>query len=162
MSIPVHVNVGRAVSRSERFTGDLTQEQLPRLAEFSPVHLAVSLALEPGTVGLGRLEGRIQGALQLECQKCFALYKWHAELMLDLVIVGSEEEESRLIHDCEPLLALDDQLKLQELVEDEVLLAMPLLRRCKACENRRSADVENDVSDTTRPLAALKNLKLKS
>ena len=162
MSIPVHINVGRAVSRSERYVGDLTQQQLRRLADFSPVRLHADLAVEPGDVGLGRLNGQVEGELQLQCQACLAHYTWSPDLTIDLVIVGSEDEESRLMRDCEPLLVQDDRLMLQELVEDEVLLALPLLRRCPTCENRQVAAVEVDEPDTSRPLAALKNLKLKS
>ena len=162
MSIPAHVSVSRAVSRGERFADTLSQAQLPRLSDFTPLDLRVTLEFASADVGAGRLAGQIEGALQLQCQLCLARYAWSCAVTVDLAVVTTEEEESRLMRDCEPLLALDDHLNLLELVEDEVLLALPLLRRCCACENKDSAPTQADAPETTRPLAALKNLKLKS
>jgi uncharacterized protein len=47
--------------------------------------------------------------------------------------VHSEAEERRLLHDCEPLLVEDDTVPLHEVVEEEVLLAIPIAPRCSTC-----------------------------
>jgi uncharacterized protein len=50
-----------------------------------------------------------------------------------LRLVGSEAEERRLLRECEPYLVEDDVLPLQEIVEEEALLALPIAPRCPAC-----------------------------
>lgn len=164
MSIPIHVSASRAIARSEQYAGDLADGQLQRLKEFAPLALRASLNVGPADVGRGRIEGRIDGVLQLECQACMAPYEWKAEVTIDLVIATTEEEESSLMRGHEALLVLDDEIRLRELVEDEVLLAVPLLRRCGACENQvpESSGPEPEQSAESKPLAALKQLKLKS
>jgi uncharacterized protein len=49
--------------------------------------------------------------------------------------VFSEAEERSALADAEPLLVEDDRLPLRQIVEEEVLLALPMLPRCESCEN---------------------------
>ena len=134
--IPLHVKASAAVSRGSTWHGSIPISALTRLAAVltSPAgELRVELAAERDTAGASRLRGGIAGELGLVCQHCMNPYQWPLQLALDLRLVSSEAEERRLLHDCEPLLVEDDTLRLHDLVEEEVLLAIPIAPRCQAC-----------------------------
>ncbi len=165
MSIPAHVSATRALNREESYAGGIDPAQLARLAEFSPeaIEAEVNFRIDPAR--FKRVEGRVRGRLQLECQVCLESYSWNLDAPISLAIVSGEAEEAALPADCEPVMVEEDRLMMHQMVEDEVILALPLLRRCRSCDNTRRknvAEVEGEVvEDTHRPLAALKNLSLK-
>ena len=76
------------------------------------------------------LSGAIRGELSLTCQRGLHPFAWTCDLKPQLRLVASEAEEERVLKDCEPYLVQDDVLPLRELVEDEVLLALPMMPRC--------------------------------
>ena len=114
--------------------------------------------------GWPRLHGRIAGPLMLECRRCGAAFAHELDLAVDLRLVFGEAEERAALADAEPLLIEDDRLLLRQIVEDEVLLALPMLPRCQSCENVvnepaatavRSPEQEAPVP-RNNPFAALK------
>jgi uncharacterized protein len=164
MSIPAQVSASRALAREERFAGPLDSATLDRLAEFEPRELGADLQVRVDAGRQGWLEGQVTGRLQLECQVCGERFPWSLRAPVRLALAMNEEEEERLMDQGEPVLVRDDHLLLHQIVEDEVLLALPMLPRCPACENARPPEGDDAASDTVdrlRPLAALKKLKLK-
>lgn len=163
MSIPHDVRASAAVTQEQHFRGDLPVAALPRLcqalAEDAQV-LAVDL-LADARSGWPRLHGMIEGTLQLQCQRCDRVFTWPLRAQLDLRLVRSEADESSDSGDsADPYWARDDRLPLRELVEDEVLLALPMLPRCETCENAvlaaSPAPGAEPVAQRVNPFAALK------
>ncbi len=134
--IPLRVKASAAVSRGSVWNGDIPIAKLPRLAAVltdAEGELRVELAAERDTAGAARLRGSIAGELGLVCHTCMTAFRWPLHTSLDLRLVHSEAEERRLLHDCEPLLVEDDTVPLHEVVEEEVLLAIPIAPRCSTC-----------------------------
>lgn len=164
MSIPAQVSASRALAREERYSGPLDAATLDRLAEFEPRDLSADLHVRVDAGRQGWLEGRIEGRLHLECRVCGERFAWSLDAPVQLALAMSEEEEAQLMDQGEPVLVRDDRLPLHQIVEDEVLLALPMMPRCPACENGRPVerdDAERDPEQKPGPLAALKKLKLK-
>lgn len=130
--IPKQVSAQRAVAGRQRFTGELALAQLerlaPQLASTEGV-LAVDLSAEKDRAG-SWLRGTLRGELQLVCQRGLHPMPWTCDLAPELRLVSSEAEEEKFLKDSEPYLVEDDVLPLRDLVEDEVLLALPMLPRC--------------------------------
>jgi len=76
------------------------------------------------------LNGTIDGALVLQCQRCLRSFEWPLHVSVALRLVFSEEEENRVMQDAEPYRIEDDVLQLHDVVEDEVLLALPIAPLC--------------------------------
>ena len=134
--IPLRVKASVSISRGSIWNGAIPIAKLPRLAAVlsdSEGELRVALAAERGSAGAPRLHGSIAGEPGLSCQSCMTEFRWPLRINLDLRPVFSEAEERRLLHECEPLLVQDDTLHLHELIEEEVLLAIPIAPRCEAC-----------------------------
>lgn len=109
--------------------------------------------------GKPSLHCRVRGALALICQRCLQPMEWKVELDSDLVLVTNENELAEDEDDPEApdrLLAQKD-MNVQELIEDELLLGLPLAPRhpegqCRATGSKESGE---EVS----PFAALAKLK---
>lgn len=164
MSIPAQVSASRALAREERYAGPLDPAALDRLAEFEPRDLRADLQVRVDVARQGWLEGRVTGCLRLECRVCGERFDWSLDATVRLALAMSEEEEERLMDQGEPLLVREDRLPLHQVVEDEVLLALPMMPRCPTCENAPPPEGDDAAPGTDHrpsPLAALKKLKLK-
>jgi len=131
--IPKQVSAARAISANQRFSGSLPIAQMPRLAAQladKAGQLDVDLAAGKDRTGALWLSGEIKGELSLTCQRGLHPYAWTCGLTPRLRLVTSEAEEARVLKDCEPYLVRDDVLPVRELIEDEVLLALPIVPRC--------------------------------
>ena len=165
MSIPQKILASVAVAQSQRYTGELPVKALPRLVE-ALANDSGSLQVEIVATRVSRraaMVGNIQGSVNLQCQRCDLPYAYALRAAVDLRLVSTEEEEKQLLKNCEPYRVHDDQLPLYELIEDEALLALPMLPRCNSCENSvQSAPLKaarDEHSDRVNPFAVLKKLK---
>jgi uncharacterized protein len=138
---------------------------LARLAE--AVHRAegearYELRLEDDPRGFVAVRGRIDATVELVCQRCLEPMSWTIEAWVALAVARSEGLLQRVPDDLEPELAPEGSLDLAGMVEDELLLALPLVARHTApC----SVDAPSASTDTTEgpaapnPFAALAKLK---
>lgn len=165
MSIPHHVKASQALARSERYSGELDPAQLPRLrpelgGESSPV--SVDFRLQRDAAG-DWLRGSVRASLKLQCQRCLNAFGWRLETHTELRLVYSDAQEQQVLEDADPYRVEDDRLPLREIVEDEVLLALPMMPRCGLCEAAAPEltpppEVQaEEPSARTNPFAALKN-----
>lgn len=166
MAIPNKVSAQSVLTHPHPFVGELTASSLPRLAQAlqggqGRVHADL---LTDRNSGYARLYGRLEGELQLICQRCTKPYEWSLDAPVDLRLVFSEQEEKDALSGSDPYLVENDELPLKELVEEEVLLALPMLPRCETCENAgssaapyRSAKQKKVETRRDNPFAALKD-----
>src|SRR5688572_21885851 len=132
--IPLRVKASQAVSRHEAFTGVVPLAKLPRLAATlaDPAgELHVELQAMRDEEGQDWLHGEIRGRLPLTCQRGLHGFEWNCDVALSLALVESETDEEKLLKDTESYRVEDDELPLRELVEEEVLLALPMMPRCE-------------------------------
>jgi len=99
------------------------------------------------------LKGTIEGSLSLVCQRCLEALRFPLELSFRLGIVTSVTDIDRLPEGYEPLLVSGEPLLTFDVVEDEVMLAVPafpLHEGGQACvmayENRPLAVKDNPFS----------------
>lgn len=163
MRIPQEVRASQAVTQEHRYQGTLPLGLMSRLqAAVAPgavAELDVQLQVDARS-GWPQLHGQIHACLPLVCQRCDCVFDWRAEVPLALRLVSSEVDTRPQAGEVEAYCPEDDRLPLHELVEDEVLLALPMLPRCETCENEvRNAPpaVEIEVEEPQEnPFLALK------
>jgi uncharacterized protein len=131
--IPRLVSAAKAVATRQRFIGALPLAQMPRLvAQLADKSGSVDVSLEAGKdgAGLAWLTGTITGVLPLTCQRGLHPFTWPCHVDTRLRLVASESEEERAMQEAEAVLVPNDELALREVVEDELLLALPMMPRC--------------------------------
>ena len=132
-AIPQYAIASRAIAASQRFRGAVQLAQLPRLAAQladKQGALDVDLTADKDRAGAHWLKGTIQGELTLTCQRSDHPFQWAVDLHPELRLVYSDAEEKKLLAAAEPYRVEDDRLPLRDLVEDEILLALPMLPKC--------------------------------
>ncbi|WP_346286804.1 YceD family protein [Zoogloea sp.] len=99
----------------------------------------------------------IRGDLVLQCQRCLEAVVWPCEVQNRLLLLrpGEALPEDELENDDVDALEVEPSTDLLALVEDEVLLAMPLVPRHNDCEPPVKAGVDEEIS----PFAVLRQLR---
>lgn len=109
--------------------GRMALSKLTRLAgSLHDVNGELVLALGGARQGKVRtLQGRIETTLKLVCQRCLEPMDQVLDVSFTLALVNSEAQAEQLPGDIEPLLVTGTTLTLAELIEDELILALPLV-----------------------------------
>lgn len=104
-------------------------------------------------------------SLHLQCQRCLQPVEVPVHIDRAVRFVRGEDEAAALDADVEDdVLALTRSLDLQELIEDEVLLALPLVPRHDECPQplpNPADEIEASGEEEPHPFAALAALKSK-
>lgn len=73
------------------------------------------------------LEGEIKTTVNLSCQRCLQPMSWPLNIVMKLAFLSNEAYESVLSEDYDSIIVTQDEtFILQDLIEDELLLALPL------------------------------------
>jgi uncharacterized protein len=105
-----------------------------------------------------------QTELPLECQRCLKPVATRVDVERSFLFVRGEDAAAQLDADSDDdVLALTRALDLRELIEDELLLALPLVPRHEVCETPAplsSGEAEHaDGDEPPHPFAGLAALK---
>lgn len=106
-----------------------------------------------------QLQARTEVSLQ--CQRCLMPLRQALEVQRSFRFVADEAEAERQDEDSdEDVLVLSRSLNLSELVEDELILALPIVPRHEACpQPLPGADPAEDTAPLANPFAVLQALR---
>ncbi len=157
------------VAGRRSFEGSLPVAELPRLVEGlanDSGKVAYRLDFETGDLGEPRLHVRVHARLTLECQRSLEPFVFPAEVDTWLGLLADEADAAALPGDCEPLLLEGGTLSPRKVIEDELLLVLPLVPVKPGSEilqgewttpGDHPQDAERDEA-VTHPFADLRNL----
>jgi uncharacterized protein len=133
---------------------------------------AIRYRLEFGQNGDGRgiVSGHVSAMLPLRCQRCFETYTLEVDAPISLALVEGIDEAAALPGHYEPLLVEERLIRPADLIEDELILAVPAIPRheegrCQPpagtlAEAAEGMDEEcGDAQGKRRPFAVLASLK---
>ena len=100
----------------------------------------------------------IAGAVHLRCQRCLQslAFTLQIEKRLRLVAPGREWPEEEVEDESLDAIEASREMILGTLIEDEVLLALPISPRHEKCDTPITKDLKQDAS----PFAVLRQLKI--
>ena len=115
---------------------------------------------------LVKVEGHIEAVLELECQNCLKAVNWPIDCAIKLGVVTTIDQANRLPDDYEPLLVGEGKIPLKEIIEDEILLILPVFPKhqhsCTIPEydnNSQDSLVSDEQSLPENPFSILAKLK---
>ena len=103
--------------------------------------------------------GSIEGSLELVCQRCLGSLRFPLNLRIRLGVVSDEAEVRRLPEGYEPLLVSGEPLSTFEVIEDEVLLAIPAIPRHPEEARCETGYRNQPLQEKENPFAVLEKLK---
>ena len=155
-----YADTGRALAGSVPFS------RMQRLTDIVSNHDAAceaELRFDVDAQGTRTVQGRVRAQLTLVCQRCLQPMSVRVDAPVSLGIVASEREAEQLAEVYDPLLVSEDPLSLAELLEDEILLALPVFPRHEEgeCAAAAGAAQEDEVIPVEKPnpFAVLARLK---
>lgn len=103
------------------------------------------------------LQLEVTGLLPLACQRCLEAVPFELDVdsLLEIVPEGADMSQDELEDDTRDFLPLAGELDVAELVEDEILLALPVAPRHEKC----GLPGEAGAGERVNPFAALAALK---
>lgn len=139
--------------------GEIQMAELSRLEGVvlnnAPIHF--ELVFGKNAEGQAVIHGTVRGTVDLTCQRCLKAVAIDLDASVALGVVSSEEEAKRLPDDLEPLVLTDEPVRLADLVEDEILLALPVAPRhahqCVPAHREHEGPEKTD-----NPFAALRGM----
>lgn len=177
---PLHIGAAELadlVARRASRERVLPTAHLARLAALAPPQavgavagpgsgqLEARLGFQPGGEGHPQLHLVVAGMVPLVCQRCLGLLEFPVAIDERLTLVGSDAEAALLADPFDAVLLEDGDLPVGQVIEDEVLAALPLApRHPVATCGVRLPDADGQADDrlssgeTHRPMAGLADL----
>jgi uncharacterized protein len=142
-----------------RLQGEWPLADFPRLRDVlqgNAGSLRYELRGVPQEQGRPALKLRLEGTLQLTCQRCLGALEFPFRIETALLLAATQSEI-----DAEPVAAegperivTGREMPVHDLIEDELLLAIPIALRHEHCAGRRAGE----KSATHAPFAGLRGL----
>lgn len=151
--LPDTVDAWRMVAAGRSFQGSLPLSRMSRLApSLADTDGVVTFDLQftRDALGVAQLLVHVETALPLICQRSLERFALPVNLDNRLGLIEHERDEAGLPPDCEPLLLEDGQLSLLAVVEDELLLALPLI---PVNPDSEPVETSDDVEQAAAPQA---------
>ncbi|WP_200284076.1 YceD family protein [Rhabdochromatium marinum] len=129
--LPEFIDPWRAVARAQHYQGRIAVQALPRVRALladSGGDVAFSLDFERHAARVV-VRVAVRAELRLHCQRCFEALPWSIDEQASLAVVQGLDEAAALPDDYDPLLLDESLLRPLQLIEDEVLLAIPTFPR---------------------------------
>ena len=130
-TLPAVLDVWRMVSARRFFEGTLPLSAFKRLRDsLEDAEGECRFTLEFGRNAMNQafVEVRAEAELPLQCQRTLERYLQPVRVMQQLGLITSEAQESALPEGMEPLLVPESgELQAIDLVEDELILALPVV-----------------------------------
>ena len=127
--LPAAIDPLKLAERGNRLTGTLPLRGMPRLTEFCLDDRGeVEVDLEFGRRERDNrpgMTGRLSVQLRLTCPRCLEPVEWRLEANPDVVLLKPEEDDLDEQDDADSMV-IGQTVELNQLVEDELLLALPM------------------------------------
>lgn len=112
--------------------------------------------------GHHRIEGSVEARLYLTCQRCLQPVAADICAHVDLVLVWSQEAARELPEELDPWLVDEGQTDVAPLLEEEILLALPLVALHASCQppaNPAQGEGVDERNQQENPFSVLAELK---
>ena len=132
--LPVEINPFRLVEQRRSLVGSLALSRLPRLQDMLCSSdsggyvggVKVQMDFDRTETGLPHVSGEIEAQFDLTCQRCLNQLTHSVTIPLNVILVKTDAQAERAPEGFDTYLVEDDRLFMQDFIEDEILLALPI------------------------------------
>ncbi|MFV2060263.1 MAG: DUF177 domain-containing protein [Gammaproteobacteria bacterium] len=172
--LPQFIDPFRLAETGRMYEGNLSLRQMKRLLlllDDSSIslnnELSLTLAFDKDMNGIHFLSGTIKGTLKLLCQRCLNQMDFTINVDFLIAFLASEFDEEKLGGEYEPYIVTDTPIMLSDIIEDEMLLAIPTIPKHENTQcstqfkhqtHTKSDTVLTEDDKATNPFSILKDL----
>ena len=128
--LPVTIDVFRLVEQRAQLAGSLALKDMPRLEPLlanTDGKVSVHIDFEKDNQGLSLINGQLDATVYVICQRCLKPMKWPITDSFLLSPVVNLEQAETLTDAYEPLLVDTEEKTLSDVIEDELILRVPMV-----------------------------------
>lgn len=130
MALPTQIDPRKLALQGITLEGTVNVEDLPRLASsvtaiWGPLWASVQFKLDESRAKVAT--GNVKVLVETVCQRCLDPLEIELQADFAVQVIWSEDHLNRVASNYEPWLVVDKLASLSELLEDEILLALPLV-----------------------------------
>lgn len=172
-ALPAQLDPRKVFRHGFEVEGNIAVSSLPRLRKLllddqGRVHASLSFGIDEER--RHRVQGQVQAEVNVICQRCMQSMVQSLQDSVDLAVVNSEARMKQLPSNIDPwFCGEDDMLMLAEIVEEQLMLAMPIVTMHDNCvdigeqvrntELKETSGEDSSGSDKRNPFAVLAGLK---
>jgi uncharacterized protein len=164
-TLPPQMDIWRMVANQRRFEGSVPLAQMPRLVEVladsdGECRYAVEFYRDPLKIDVMHMQ--LSASLPLICQRSLERFVHQVEIDQRLGLISEESQEAAMPEGMEAVLVdRSGEVSPLELIEDELLLAVPLVPVSPNASELDPEWVHDEAveEDKPNPFAALQTLK---
>ncbi len=162
-SLPAFADFRPWVEQQREACGSVRIADMPRLVDLladstGSADVALRFGHDPGRRPM--ISGEITARLRLLCQRCLQPFDWSTTINLRVGIVTDEAAADNLPEELDPLLVANERVRLVELVEDELILGLPVVARHEDDSACRPAPSRTGGADRKEsPFSVLQTLR---
>lgn len=165
---PVRVDPLKSVEQKAVYSGSIAVSKLERLQDYlqdNSGEAQVEIQFEHDEQGIALLRGQCQSQVRMTCQRCMNPVEVSLTTEFELGIVFSDEQAKHLPKQYEPIIANPDGLELLPVIEDELILSLPMYAYHTQCEENdlvQAEEAEPEPVETEareNPFSVLEQLK---
>ncbi len=148
--------------RQRQLTGEIALNNFSRLSDLlSDDNGKVTVDLFFSKIKrLAIVHGNIKVTVKIECQSCLATMDLLLDVPINLAFVESLDEADKLAGEYEPFVLKEKKISLNQLIEDELLLALPdFPRHQHVCFSYVDETTNDKTVQPNNPFAILAQLK---
>ena len=160
-----YIDPYKAAKKAAAIAPNLPPEAMPRLREVAQAvgDISAEIAFFWDEQKRLRAKGSVSAQIEMICERCLELMPLTLDVAVNAAIVWDEEQASQLSSDIEPWMGLNELIDLHALLEDELLLALPIMpahdeQDCKGASSYTTQPEEEEVIERPNPFAGLADL----
>lgn len=166
-AIPEFIDPSKSCDKKLTYRGVIVCGQLPRYKalqseqsrEQAPVDVSFAFKRDDNKLAIAELQ--FQTLAELICQRCLKLLEYEASGQATLVFCSDNDELMQAPKCYEPVLVDAEQVNLWQIIEDELLLSLPMYATHQNTDCNRYLEQlkqANAGKTTTKPFAVLGDL----
>lgn len=160
--LPRIIDPGKFADSGEQLEGQLAVQELGRVNDLVAKpdgRINFSLLFGRNDRGNVVITGELAGELTVLCQRCLNPMPLRIESRIHVGVVDEPDQMAALPEDLEPVVTEERKVALVRLIEEEVLLALPLAPVHELAQCPGSGLLDTHTAKKESPFAVLKNLK---
>ena len=166
--LPKKIDPRKLAERDAEFEGRVSIADMPRLVtclvdDEGTVEVRIRFARDEQRLRI--ISGSAHGRVRMTCQRCLEPVSVEIEARLNLAVALTDEQAQNLPRCYDPLIMETDEMELLPIIEDELMLSLPLVPFHDDCSIQTSfgdAETARAQEDKPNPFSVLAQLKEKA